>query len=162
MKVSVRRVKQPVTAQHAGGHRPDEVEIITRWQPDPVGNPQCPHDGFLPDRLLRAGSVLHLPGHRDRRRQPLAPGHPGGSRKDQRRIVSTREADQARRPPQRTDDNLLKPRHRVGRGRVPGRPGIRSGPPHHHAAGDLKRRQALIRDSPLPALKSAPCSHNTI
>jgi hypothetical protein len=72
--------------------------------------------------------------------------------------VSAREADQARRPLQRTDDNLLKRRHRVGRRRAPVRPRIRSGPSHHHAAGDLKRCQALIRDPPC-LLCSRPSIH---
>ena len=149
MKISVGRVKESVTAQHIGGHRPDKVEIVIGWQPDPVVNRQRTHDSFLPGRLLRGRSIPHPPGHRDGRRQPLAPGRPRGSGKDQRRIVSPGEADQARRPPQRTDDHPLKRRHRVGGRPAPSQHEIRSGRPHHHAAGDLKRRQALIYDIPL-------------
>jgi hypothetical protein len=137
-----------VTAQHIGGHRPDKVEIVIRWPPDPVGNPQRTHDSFLPGRLLRGGSIPYPPGHRDRRRQPLAPSRLRGSGQDQRRIVPPGEADQARRPLQGTDDNPLKLRHRVGGRPAPSHPEIRSGRPHHHAAGDLKRRQSLIHDIP--------------
>jgi hypothetical protein len=77
----VERPEEAVALQALPRHRPDDVQLVTELEAEPVVEPEMSHDLLLPVRLVGPVDVGEPIGCRNGELEPLAPGKSGGNGK---------------------------------------------------------------------------------